>query len=183
MGLTADKLMQVPARMCIRLKQPKQVLWNGLQHFIGPTAKPLPEYAQVAKWLGDNRSRGLMLMGDMGRGKSIIAMHILPLILNHFYQRTLTCVSAYDMNSQIDALKQKQLLVLDDVGVERPHFDYGNRRDAFCEIVDAAEQHGALLIVTTNLNSKELLARYGERTYDRLRGMMTLVTFMGKSMR
>lgn len=175
--------MQVPTRMCITLNQPWEVLWGGLLHFIGPHAQHLPEYDQVVKWLANSHSKGLMLMGDMGRGKSIIALRILPVILQHFYQLHLTCVSAYDMNKQIDALKCKQLLVLDDVGVEAPFMDYGNRRDAFCEIVDAAEQHAALLIITTNLNSEELYKRYGERTYDRLRGMMTKVVFMGESMR
>lgn len=176
-------MMQVPTRISITLEQPRQVLWSGLQHFIGPQVQPLPEYAKVADWLADNHSKGLMLMGDMGRGKSIIALRILPVILKHFYQMNLTCVSAYDMNKQIDALRQKQLLVLDDVGVESPYMDYGNRRDAFCEIVDAAEQNAALLIVTTNLNSPELLARYGYRTVDRMRGMMTKVLFKGESMR
>lgn len=180
-----DELMKrdVDRRMRIQIKNPKEVLWCGMQHFLGDKAKGLPEYAKVAEWLGDNQQRGLMLMGDLGRGKTTIALRILPVIMQRCYGVNLRCVSAYDMNTQIDALKQLDMLVLDDVGVEGPAYEFGNRRMAFNEIVDSAERNGHLLIITTNLRDQELMAKYGERTMDRLKGMMHQVLFQGNSLR
>lgn len=183
MEMTELMVRDMDRRMRIQIKNPKEVLWMGINHFLGEKAQGLPEYAGVAEWLGDSHQKGLMLMGDLGRGKSTIAMRILPVIMKKCYGMNLRCVSAYDMNPQIDILKQQQMLVLDDVGVEGPAYEFGNRRMAFNEIVDSAERNGNLLIVTTNLNGPELKEKYGERTVDRIRGMMHIVVFQGNSLR
>ena len=48
------------------------LLMRGLAYSIGPTAQWLPEYDQVAEWLADNHGKGLMCIGDCGRGKTVI---------------------------------------------------------------------------------------------------------------
>lgn len=178
-----DSLNVQAKRLQLNIPDAKSVLWKGLTHCFGENAVGMPAYAKVAEWMGDNHGKGLLLMGHSGLGKSTIAMQIMPLVIQAFYHLKVKTISAYDINNDIDEVKKYKLLVVDDVGVESPYYNFGNRRDAFNEIVDAAEQNGRLLILTTNLNSEELLNKYGERTVDRLRGMMHKVVFTGISLR
>ena len=60
---------------------------------------------------------------------------------------------------------------------------YGERRLAFCEIVDEAEKRGKLLMLTTNLSLEEISQKYGERTMDRLVAITRRVKFEGNSLR
>ncbi len=51
---------------------------------LGVRLEWLPEYDAVAGWLSDNGGKGLLLQGNIGRGKSLLLKYILPLILNRF---------------------------------------------------------------------------------------------------
>ena len=42
----------------------------------------LAEYDTVVRWLSDTKGKGLFLIGNCGRGKSIIVTGVLPLIFN-----------------------------------------------------------------------------------------------------
>lgn len=53
----------------------------------------------------------------------------------------------------------------------------------FRMLVDYAEKNGIMLIITTNLTWKELTEKYGERTTDRLKALVTPIGFKGKSLR
>ena len=61
-----------------------QLLMRGLVYILGETAQWLPEYDEVAEWLADNQGKGLMLIGDCGRGKTIITQQIMPLLFQHY---------------------------------------------------------------------------------------------------
>ena len=87
------------------------------------------------------------------------------------------------MNADIDAVKTKHIIYIDDVGTENLSVKFGEKRLAFCEIVDEAEKRGKLLIITTNLSLDEISQKYGERTMDRLVSITTRVKFIGKSLR
>ena len=41
----------------------------------------LPEYDEVIDWMHDTRGVGLLLIGDCGRGKSIITTGLVPVLL------------------------------------------------------------------------------------------------------
>ena len=83
----------------------------------------------------------------------------------------------FKVNKNIDKAIKPHLIYLDDVGTEGECIRFGERRQAFPEIVDEAEKKGKLLIVTTNLNTDELKYRYGDRTLDRLRAITRPVLF------
>ena len=117
------------------------------------------------------------------RGKSLICWKIIPLLLNHYCRKIVSCYDAQQMNADIDTVKQKHILYIDDVGTESMSVKYGERRLAFCEIVDEAEKRGKLLMLTTNLSLEEISQKYGERTMDRLVAITRRVKFEGNSLR
>ncbi len=172
-----------------RLNGARDVLSRGLHYFCGDNAKWLPEYDEVATWLSDNQGKGLLCLGNCGRGKTLICQNILPLVFRHWLGLYLNTFTANDLNMhndeqrKYDEIKQYKIISIDDVGTESEAVFFGERHVFFNELVDECERKQKLLIVTTNLSRKELKERYGERTIDRLRSMMTTVEFKGESLR
>lgn len=173
----------IPKTVYISVPDAKVNLWKGIQFFVGVSASWQDEYNDVAKWLMDNKGRGLLCLGNCGRGKTLICGKIIPVLLNHYCHKIVSCYDAQQMNAQLDAIKQKHIIYLDDIGTEFLSVKYGEKRLAFAELVDEAEKKGKLLIVTTNLSLSELKEKYGERTVDRLRAITTPIVFKGDSLR
>lgn len=149
----------------------------------GETMVEVPEMTAVAEWLTDNQRKGLLLIGMCGRGKSLMAMYVLPLILARYIGVITTVTSMSRAIRMTDEMLRKNYLVLDDVGVEQRYNDYGTERNTLDEIVDNAERHGYLLILTTNLTKKEMIEKYGERTMDRLNKITKTIVYEGNSFR
>lgn len=181
-GLKATGFNPLPNSVNISIPDAKRILWNGLNYFVGK-AEWLSEYEEVSNWLSDNKGRGLLCYGNCGRGKSLICWKIIPLLLNHYCHKIVACYDAQQMNADIDAVKQKHIIYIDDIGTENVSVKFGEKRLAFCEIVDEAEKRGKLLILTTNLSLDEISQKYGERTMDRLVAITTRVKFKGESLR
>lgn len=173
----------MPNRVQVRIPNAKEVLWAGLKHYEGDNAKWLNEYNEIADWLSDNKGRGLLCYGNCGRGKSLICWKILPVLLSYYHSKIVSCYDSQQMNTNIDEVKSKHIIYIDDVGVEGLSIKYGEKRMAFSEIVDEAEKRGKLLILTTNLSLDELAQKYGERTMDRLVAITKRVKFVGESLR
>lgn len=172
----------LPNLVNIAIPDAKRILWRGLNYFT-EKAEWLPEYEDIVSWLSDNKGRGLLCYGNCGRGKTVICGKIIPLLLNHYCRKIVACYDSQLMNADIDAVKQKHIIYIDDVGTENMSVKFGEKRLAFCEIVDEAEKRGKLLILTTNLSLDEISQKYGERTMDRLVAITTRVKFIGKSLR
>lgn len=173
-------------RIYIRIPDAKQILWRGLQFFAkeeGFAPQWLPEYDEVAKWLTDNQGRGLLLYGNCGRGKSLIACKIMPILFKHYCRKILRVYDMQTVNRDLDDIMTKYLKVLDDAGTEEVANSYGNKRMALSEIVDEAEKKGHLVIITTNLTLSEIAAKYGNRTLDRLKKITAPILFKGESLR
>jgi DNA replication protein DnaC len=158
----------------------------------------IPEYDQIVEWMSDTEGRGLLLIGDCGRGKSIIATCLVPVLLamKQFY--------AYPVHSDdlekpypfasvtmgmdpkitnLDYLCRCPFPVVDELGVEPLVNNYGEKYEGFNRIINAAERYYRPLFVSTNLTKQELLHRYGERTLDRLGHLCRIVEFRGESLR
>lgn len=182
-----DHGMKLPnEKVFISVPNARTVLQNAMRYFIGFEKREsvwLPEYEQVAKWLSGNNGRGLFLYGNCGRGKSILCRFALPAILLKYCRKVVTVFDIQDMNRDIDTVLSKHLISLDDIGTEEISIKYGERRMAFAEVMDAAEKQGKLLIVSTNLNDKDIRERYGDRILDRIVATTTRVLFTGKSLR
>lgn len=160
----------------------KEVL-GGLLQLRGESAVWLPEYADVASWLEGNNGKGLFMYGNCGRGKTLLARYVLPAILLEYAGRVVSCYDSQEMNEKIDAVLKKKIICIDDVGTEDTLSVYGNKRVPFYEVVDAAEKESKLLIATSNLNSEQLLNKYGERTMERIVATTKRVVFEGGSLR
>lgn len=141
----------------------------------------LPEYAQVVEWLGNNKNKGLIMGGVNGRGKSRIGEFVIPAILRHVLGKVVHCYLSTGINENLDTILMQKYVYIDDVGVEDKLSDYGSVRWAFPEIVDGAEKFGNLLIVSTNLSSKQIEDKYGTRTAKRIFTVCHPIAFKGAS--
>lgn len=179
--------MRVPdEKISISIDNAKEILTNALRYFISLENREsvwLPEYEEVADWLNDNQRRGLFLYGNCGRGKTVLARYVIPAILLKYDRKVVNCFDAQEMNTNLDEVLKKKIVCIDDIGTEEVSVSYGNKRLAFLEVVDAAEKHGKLLIITSNLNQDQLVQKYGDRTMDRIISTTKRVLFKGKSLR
>jgi DNA replication protein DnaC len=143
----------------------------------------LPEYEKVVEWLTDNKQKGLIMGGANGRGKSLIGEYVIPSILRHVMGKVVNCYKSTEINQNLDVIMTKKYVYIDDMGVEDKKSDYGSVRWAMPEIIDNAEKFGKLLIISTNLSSKDIAEKYGHRTFDRIFSICHPIKFEGDSMR
>ena len=148
-----------PERVYIRISDAKVNLQNGLRFFIG-AHQWLPEYEEIVSWLTNNHGRGLLCIGHLGRGKTIICTKIIPPIIIDSCNLITNIYDATDLNNLIDKILKNRIVC-----------------------IDLAEKKGTLLILTTNLTVDELRVKYGERVVDRLRAITNVVYFKGSSLR
>lgn len=193
-----------------RLDGADELLARGLAYAIGPTAQWLPEYDGVVDWLADNQGRGLMCIGDCGRGKTIITRDILPEIFKH---RINVCFRdgsvghpvynyflAKELKSRWSEIERCKVVCVDDVGTEAIAKVFGEFHNYFAELVDLCNDRDKLLICSTNLRFVELFggrdddeesptygqifpARYDQRILSRLTGNTVRVYFEGEDLR
>lgn len=179
--------IEVPSkRINISIKDADKIFWDALDRllvYMGEDPVHSDDYNGVIEWLTNNNRKGIILMGSVGRGKTLIARFIIPLILNKVLGKTVSFHSMCKLNTlkDIQEVMKHKIIVLDDLGVENIVNEYGNKIDAFSMIVDEAEKENKLLIITTNLNKKLLLEKYKPRSYDRLMSMCKLVIFKNNS--
>jgi len=143
----------------------------------------LPEYDHVIDWMTDTKGKGLFLTGDCGRGKSIILTGVIPALMFQLFNKVLNNYRACEIIEKSSMISKQWAISIDDVGIEPTIKDYGENIEGFNSIVDAAEARIAPLFISTNLNSSEILARYGERTFDRIFRLCKVVKFTGESLR
>lgn len=180
------------------------LLMRGLAYAIGPKAQWLPEYDQVADWLSDNQGKGLMCIGDCGRGKTIITRDILPLVFKNYIQihdaqtdywfhPVYNYFQAKELKSRWDEIVRGKIICIDDVGTEPIAKVYGETHNYFSELVDLCNDRDKLLICSTNLTHAQLFggeedgivypARCDQRTFSRLVGNTVRVYFEGEDLR
>lgn len=170
----------------IQIPAAEKILREALLHFLqaeGREMQWLPEYEKVAGWLAGNRGKGLFLYGNCGRGKSLLCRYALPAIMLGYCRRVVSVFDTHQMNSNIDLVLSKHIISIDDIGTEDVSNVYGNRRMAFAEVMDAAEKHGKLLIISSNLPVEDIRNRYGDRVLDRIKSTTMRVLFEGESLR
>lgn len=163
----------------------KESLIAGLEEVMRHKVEWLAEYDQIINWLTDNQGKGLLLIGPPGVGKSEICMKVIPLIFRMVLHKVFSRYQATELCNETTyrtSLRQR-FIAIDDFGIEGTFYDYGNPHIVFSEIVDGIEKRGTLLIATTNLTMDEIKAKYGLRTFDRLRANMHVVVIRERSLR
>jgi len=187
-----------PLHFRIDTCDPRRELWAAICQYVNKKPQWLPCYEQVARWLADNDSRGLICVGTCGLGKSVICVQALPYLFKRHFDIDVMAVTATEMNRRIDDLLKycgrNRVIVIDDLGEEAASV-YGRR--PFPELVNAAERTGTLLIITTNLSTTpkpqgwnkpwpyttSIQERYGIPTLDRLKAITHVALFTGDSFR
>lgn len=166
------------------IENAREILERGLRHFLGDSYVWLPEYEGVAEWLSDNKGKGLLCIGNCGRGKTVICQKIFPVLFENLIKRPYFVFDSNELGHKMDEIKSYvRYIMVDDIGLEQETVIYGERHNSFSELVDFAEKRGLLLVLTTNLTPDELSEKYGDRTRDRLRSLVKVVVFDGESMR
>lgn len=193
--LQSHGFMTHSERLHIQIPNAREKLEAGLRYYLGDNLVWIPAYDEVVAWLTDNHRRGLLCVGGNGLGKTLICQNILPVLVEQYVGRIISCYSAVEMGLHLDELLRLELLSIDDIGTEPMEtMQYGVRRIAFSELVDLAEKRGTLLILSTNLRTNHgvdgkgniipsIEDRYGLRTYDRLKAVVKSVVFTGPSLR
>tara|TARA_R110002073_G_scaffold14560_2_gene59402 strand:+ start:927 stop:1505 length:579 start_codon:yes stop_codon:yes gene_type:complete len=143
--------------------------------------KHLDEYNHVISWLSDTKGKGLFLIGNCGRGKSVIITGVLPLIFNAKIGKILKPIPARKLHKITEY--PSPFIVIDDIGTEEIINDYGTKIDAVENAIFEAEDDLKLLLLTSNLDAAAIKQRYGERIYDRIKRLCKVVFMKGESLR
>ena len=146
----------------------------------------------AAKW-SDMLSKniGLLLWGEVGTGKTYFAACIANALVENCVSVKMTNFSTIlndlfyenDKNQYIDRLNNHNLLIIDDLGIER---DTEYALEQVYNIIDARYKSNKPLIVTTNLTITEIknpVDTAHKRIYDRVLEMCVPVKFDGENFR
>lgn len=140
----------------------------------------LPEYEEIVQWMMNTEGKGLLLMGSCGRGKSIILQGVIPVLMKMkginarpVHAQSLYFPPQFSTGNWACPRCFEYLLccgvpVIDELGVEGLHNEYGEKSEGFNLIINAAEMTCKPMFVSTNLTADEIINRYGECTLDRL---------------
>lgn len=140
----------------------------------------LPEYDEIAEWLSNNEGKGILMTGNVGRGKSAILQGVLPLIFRARAKKVLHVFPARELHNQE---KFKWCVCIDDIGQDGVVNDYGTKVDAVEDAISHCEDRMKLLFMTSNLSKKQIEKRYGKRILDRIERLCRIVVFQGESKR
>lgn len=143
----------------------------------------LPEYDKIADWLSNTEGKGLLLAGDVGRGKTSIVQHAIPLIFFHYKHLVIKCTHADDLHKHLESYRNKLIISVDEMGAEPTINNYGTKYEPISILFDTAESNSKILLISTNLNSQEIQQRYGVRVIDRMARLCKIVKFKGESLR
>lgn len=157
-----------------------------------------PQMTEAAKKYVENfkemrkSGKGLLLFGEVGRGKTFIAACIAnalidgeyPCYMTNFATLRNTLMGMYEGKQEyIDNLNNYDLLLIDDLAAEA---DTQYMSEVVYNVIDSRYRSGLPLIVTTNLTAKELKnpADIGKaRIYSRLMEMCLPVEVVGQDQR
>lgn len=139
--------------------------------------------SQVIEYLADTQGKHLLLLGSCGTGKTLLATKIIPLIFMSKLGKIFKVIKACDLNDRLQEAKEYPFVVIDDFGTESTAVNFGNKVEAFNEVIDSVEGRKCFFVVTSNLDANQIKQKYGVRTYDRLRGLFKVIQVNEKSMR
>ena len=157
---------------------------------------------EAAKWLTDaNGKYGLMLLGLCGNGKTTMARAIANIILKFsekelgygnrkvmkFYTAKQICDMAAGDDKELKRLRElanEEMMIIDELGEEPLEvMIYGNLRTPMVDLLAERYDKQKMTIVTTNLGTDQLEAKYKDRIYDRFKEMFKIIKFENESYR
>lgn len=138
-----------------------------------------------------SKNIGLLLWGEVGTGKTYFASCIANALVENCVSVKMTNFSTIlndlfyenDKNQYINRLNNHNLLVIDDLGIER---DTEYALEQVYNIIDARYKSNKPLIITTNLSITEIknpVDTAHKRIYDRVLEMCVPIKFDGENFR
>ena len=160
---------------------------------------------KVSQWMCAKKPISLALIGKVGNGKTTM-MHAVISLMEYVMQQCgklltghVRIVHARDIaelyrnssdqeaqNSKkiLEALKNVDVLVIDDIGTEAPEIlNYGNPRRPVEELLQFRYDLQKSTIISSNLDVATFREIYGERTSDRMREQYMTLLYNGNSYR
>ena len=141
------------------------LLMQGLAYAIGPDVEWLPEYEEVARWLSDNQGKGLLCIGNCGRGKTVITRDVLPLLFKNYINvrfcdgqtghPVYNYFKATELKSRWAEIERCKIVCVDDIGTESLQ-EYGRQSNWFAKLVDLCNDQDKLLLGSTNLSMEQM---------------------------
>lgn len=161
------------------------------------------KYKQVYEHLVSNEEKGLLLIGSIGCGKSML-MKVIQRLFKDTEQR-FKWVSSSVLKDMLDDCTVSEIksiygrplkmdLYIDDIGFQKNRNKYGDVINIISELIFDREElffeSGIRTHFSSNtpsrLENKEidtLESMYGKRCYDRILGMCKLISWQSKSLR
>ena len=123
---------------------------------------------------------GIILSGDAGIGKTFL-MKCLGARL--YDTERIISYGLRDIHNWYEWTDGNNICI-DDLGAERVTAEYGAKEDLMKVVLaHRSERQTGRTSITTNFNSDQITARYGERTLSRILGMCKTFGFTGTNMR
>lgn len=161
-----------------------------LCHYVPRTPETAAVLKIVEQWTPEQG--GLMLHGPVGTGKTHLVKGLLMKWAATGMTVSFTSVASLmdifrDANTSgcglhevISISASPKLLALDDFGAEKPT-EWSQEK--FLALLDARLRHARPLMITSNLNSKQLRETYDIRILDRLKELVRFIHVPGESFR
>lgn len=141
-----------------------------------------------------SRGKGLLLTGNVGTGKTFLATCIANALMDKLHPVLMTSISRYirgmesefgNRNEHIDYLNRFDLVVFDDLGIER-NTPYMN--ELVYALIDGRIRTGKPMVITTNETMKTLRKTENidiskTRIYDRILSACIPIEFNGENIR
>ena len=152
---------------------------------------------QMVLWYSNDKrfkldmNKGIILRGNCGTGKTMLLETFLD-IIEFGDKRNAILIHVRDLQNlyismdldQIEILKKRFLLMIDDVGVENSEVkNYGNVMEPFNDIFDYRYRNNLETIISTNLTPEKIKEIYGDRILDRFKESFNEYVFDFKSLR
>jgi DNA replication protein DnaC len=150
---------------------------------VGIEIKETKLIQEVFNFFENTNGKHLCLLGTCGTGKTLLATKVIPLIFAAYFRKIFKVIKACDLSERLQEAKEYPFVVIDDFGTESTAVNFGNKIEAFNEVIDSVEGRKCFFVVTSNLDANQIKQKYGIRTYDRLRGLFKVIQVNEKSMR
>ncbi len=178
-------------------KRMRGYTFANFKPYVSPSAARAAEKVEnyLKSWEENRESgRGLYFCGDVGTGKT----HLAVAVMNELIQRRRVpslfvtvpefldnlreayMIPGRDLDEWMDAVKNAPVLVLDDLGAEKPNPWV---RERLFVVVNHRYREALPTIFTSNIGPRDLASQLGERTASRIIAMCEWISLEGEDYR